>query len=183
MRGPSQVIRTRRLVIRPVVQRDGRALERVLADAEVMRFSATGPLSRAEVRDWMAVARGPAQPGCGRLVLCLGGDVIGYAGLRADGPRKGEFGIRLARREWGRGLAREAGAAILARAERAGISTIRAEVDPGNAASRRLLARLGFVEMGEVLHPGYDHPDLVLIRRRQRPTKAHSVRYKAAHLR
>ncbi|MEM1267009.1 MAG: GNAT family N-acetyltransferase [Pseudomonadota bacterium] len=162
-----QGIRTRRLLIRPVLQRDGRALERVLSDVDVMRFSEAGPLSRAEVRDWMAAARRPAPPGCGRLVLSLGGEVIGYAGVRAVGPGTGEFGIRLALRGWGRGLAREAGAALIARAECARIATLRAEVDPGNAASRRLLARLGFVEVGEVLHPGYDHPDLVFIRRRR----------------
>lgn len=60
-----------------------------------------------------------------------------------------ELGFMLRRDRWGQGLAGEAVAAALDHAFGAlGLHRVEADVDPGNAASLRLLERLGFVREG-----------------------------------
>ena len=49
---------------------------------------------------------------------------------------------------WGRGLASEAVRAIIDRAFARGLASIKADVDPRNKKSLRLLRKLGFVEIG-----------------------------------
>jgi RimJ/RimL family protein N-acetyltransferase len=77
--------------------------------------------------------------------VILDGRLIGKAGLW-DGQ---EIGFILARDVWGRGLAREAVGAVIARARARDVRRITADVDPRNTASLALLAKLGFVKTGE----------------------------------
>lgn len=62
--------------------------------------------------------------------------------------RSADFGFMLARPFWGRGLAREACAAILDEARRRGFGAVTARIHGGNERSARLLRRLGFLESG-----------------------------------
>lgn len=55
-----------------------------------------------------------------------------------------ELGYVFHRAYWGRGFAKEACAALIARSEAAGTYRIFAECDPGNEPSWRLLEALGF---------------------------------------
>lgn len=77
--------------------------------------------------------------------------VIGTCTLyHLDGRnRRAEIGFALGREHWGRGLMQEALGALLGYAfDTLNLHRVEADVDPGNAASLRLLERLGFVREG-----------------------------------
>ncbi len=91
------------------------------------------------------------------------GDFVGACGLRpADFAEKAfEFGFYLRPSYWGRGLAAEAGRAALDYArETLGIREIAAGHHPENAASRKVLTKLGFEYLFDSLYPptGLMHP-------------------------
>ena len=86
------------------------------------------------------------------IVLAADGSAIGDAGFHGppDGEGELEIGYALVPAARGAGLANEAVGLLIAWARRQpGVRTITARVDPGNAASERLLARLGFAADGE----------------------------------
>ena len=92
------------------------------------------------------------------------GDVIGCCGLVHHGngpPGEPELAFELLRATHGRGYATEAGQAVLAWAASAGHPRVWAGVRDWNLASRRVLAKLGFRETGEVERDP-DHGDNLL---------------------
>lgn len=140
------VIDTERLHLRRMTAADVPALHAIMRDPDVMRFWSTLPhATEAETAAFVAstiaaVAAGEADD----FVITRDGQVIGKAGLW----RGGEIGFLLARDQWGQGVAAEALRAVIARAFARGTTAITADVDPQNAASLRLLTRLGFRETG-----------------------------------
>ncbi|WP_246006005.1 GNAT family N-acetyltransferase [Georgenia muralis] len=79
------------------------------------------------------------------------GDVIGYCGLVANGrgaDDEPELAFELLRRVWGHGYATEASTAVLDWARSSGFRRLWAAVRDWNAASRRVLAKVGSVETG-----------------------------------
>lgn len=89
------------------------------------------------------------------------GDVIGYCGLipnvhGQDGEP--ELAFEFLRRVWNQGYATEASRAVLAWAEASGYRRLWATVRDWNIASRRVLAKLGFVETDRV-EPDAVHGD------------------------
>jgi RimJ/RimL family protein N-acetyltransferase len=79
------------------------------------------------------------------------GDVIGYCGLVDSGrgtEGEPELAFELLRRVWRQGYATEASLAVLDWARAAGHQRLWATVWDWNAASRRVLAKLGFTETG-----------------------------------
>lgn len=65
------------------------------------------------------------------------------------GSRHGELGYNIARSQWGHGYASEAGAALVRWSfDRAGFHRLDAETSEGNAASVRVLRKLGFRKEG-----------------------------------
>jgi RimJ/RimL family protein N-acetyltransferase len=99
----------------------------------------------AETREWLESMMA-IDPGEGEdFVIEAEGRVIGKAGLY----RFPEIGFALHPDAWNQGFAREALRAVLARAfAEHKLSAVEADVDPRNEASLRLLAGLGFVEVG-----------------------------------
>lgn len=71
--------------------------------------------------------------------------------LRARFGDTPELGFMVPRHAWGQGFATEAGRGLLDAATGAGFSNVVAVTDEANAASRRVLAKLGF-------HPRDDMP-------------------------
>jgi ribosomal-protein-alanine N-acetyltransferase len=136
-----------RIALRPFQAADAEALFPIFADPRAMRYWSTPPhasidVTAAFVRATMEATesgRGDDQ------VVIFEGRVIGKAGLWDSR----EIGFILAPDLWGRGLAREALEAVIARACLQGRTRIAADVDPRNAASIGLLIRLGFVQTGE----------------------------------
>lgn len=109
------------------------------------------------------------------MFLLATGEHVGCCGLR---PRKNqpavpEFGVQVASRYWGQGYAFESGSCVTAYAfTRAGIEAIFAGHNPENAASRKLLARLGFAYTHDEFYPptGLQHPSYLLTKPKSLPS-------------
>lgn len=96
---------------------------------------------------WVVTAKGEGEP-------------AGLCGLvRRDVLPHADLGYAFLERWWGRGYAQEAAAAVLAHARDAlGHVTVAAIVNPDNAASRRVLEKVGF-SFVDVRHlDGWDQP-------------------------
>lgn len=81
------------------------------------------------------------------------GEVIGYCGLvfhDSGAPGEPELAFELLREVHGFGYATEAGAAVLAWAALEGYQRVWATVRAWNLASRRVLAKLGFDDSGQL---------------------------------
>lgn len=79
------------------------------------------------------------------------GDVIGYCGLiESERVATGEpeLAFELLRRAWGQGYATEASGAVVDWARSRGYERLWATVRDWNTASRRVLAKVGFIETG-----------------------------------
>jgi RimJ/RimL family protein N-acetyltransferase len=149
------VLRTERLVLRPLRRGDEEALFALYSDPVFMRYWNTPP--------WPALAEAAkvigedlaAMPAGQYLRLGIraaeGEALIGTCGLFAfhEPSRRAELGYGLAPASWGHGYMTEALSALLGFAfGPLGLNRIEADIDPGNEASARALGRLGFVQEG-----------------------------------
>ncbi len=138
-------IRTTRLTLRSARPDDLEAIHAVLSDPRATRWWSTPPhgtLQQTQV--WLdgMIANGPGQPD---FVIERDGVVIGKAGFF----HLPEVGYILHPDHWGQGFAGEAVAASIDHVfTTRDIDDVTADVDPENAASIRLLERLGFVRTG-----------------------------------
>ncbi len=163
-------LRTDRLILRGHAPGDLDDLTAMWGDPAVYAMIGGVPRSREDV--WLRLLRSVGQWqlfGYGSWVLRdADGALVGEAGLlesrRAIDPPLAwpEMGWALAPAAHGKGYAAEALAAILAWAAGQGIARTTCIIDPGNAPSRRLAARLGYVEVREARYR--DHPTLVFER-------------------
>ncbi len=127
----------------------------VYGDRETVRWVDDGePLSPADAARWVEVtdrnydARGY---GMAALLLTETSEIVGFCGIvRPGGQEEDELKYALLRSRWGQGLATEAAQAMLAHgAERLGLDQIIATVAAENAASLRVLAKVGMEPAGE----------------------------------
>ena len=94
--------------------------------------------------------------------------VIGHAGLQPlEETGQIEIGYYLGRSAWGRGIATEAGRAVVSYADRIGLPEVVAVVRPENRASQGVLAKLGFEPAGTGRH--YDADVQIWKRARRAP--------------
>ena len=142
----AESITTARLFLRRFRDEDADAFHPILSDPAAMRYWSTPPhRDFTETKIWIAktiaaVASGEADD----FIALHQGKVIGKAGLWSGN----EIGMIFAPSSWGHGFAGEAVRAIAARAFARGLPSIRADVDPRNERSLRVLTRLGFSETG-----------------------------------
>jgi RimJ/RimL family protein N-acetyltransferase len=137
---------TERLRLRRARATDLGAFHAMLSHPLAMRYWSSPPHFEVEqTRAWLAGMIAAPPELSDDYVVEFEGLVIGKAGCW----RLPEIGYILHPDHWGQGLAREALEAIIPRVfARYPIPAITADVDPRNAASLALLARLGFVETG-----------------------------------
>jgi [ribosomal protein S5]-alanine N-acetyltransferase len=140
------VIVTERLVLRRPHVDDLDAMFEIMSNPSAMRYWSTLPhADRNVTRPWLdkKIARN-AEVGEDYFIE-LDGRVIGEVGA----GRLPDFGFMIHPDFWGRGFATEASTAFIAHAFRnTAASELRADVDPRNVASLRVLDRLGFAETG-----------------------------------
>ncbi|HET7709046.1 MAG TPA: GNAT family N-acetyltransferase [Sphingomicrobium sp.] len=139
-------IRTDRLLLRRARMSDLNALHAALSDPDAMRYWSTPPHRTLDESETWLTSMVDADPAISDdFILQLDGRVLGKLGCW----RLPEIGFLLLRDAWGQGFAGEALGAYLERRRVIGEPrAIRADVDPRNAASLRLLQRHGFVETG-----------------------------------
>jgi ribosomal-protein-alanine N-acetyltransferase len=161
-------LETPRLLLREIVAGDAPALFAVHGDAERMRWFGSDPLPDLAAADRLvagfAAGRTLANPST-RWGLerrdrdsAAPGELIGSCGLFAwNRPwRKCSLGYELARQVEGQGLMQEALHAVLAWGfEQMALNRVEAQVHVDNAASLRLLGRLGFAVEGRLRQLGH----------------------------
>ena len=118
----------------------------------------------ADLASQIRAERDGSGPGILAVQLKGTADVIGYCGLVFNGNRstdEPELAYELLRAAHGFGYATEAGQAVLSWASEAGYPRLWATVRDWNAASRRVLHKLGFRETGHV-EPDAEYGDSLL---------------------
>lgn len=165
---PASVLRTQRLVLRPLELGDVPRLTEVFADPDTTRWLGRDLSSAGAVREWArerTAASAEYPEGMGYSTFLLDGAVIGYGHLRPSHELPApavETGWSIGRAYWGRGLAGEAALALLEHGFGVlGLPAVWALVRPENGPSLRLAARLGFVEVASGVHYGAEHRVLV----------------------
>ncbi|HYH87477.1 MAG TPA: GNAT family N-acetyltransferase [Pyrinomonadaceae bacterium] len=150
-----RVLETARTRLRQFMPADLEALARIVADAEVMKYlgRVPGPLTLAETETFLhSMIAHWERHGFGRCAVEWRKDsrLIGCAGLRSH-EGTAELVYLLDRPFWGMGLATEIAEACLRYGfEVHGFTRIVAFARPANAASRRVLEKLGMCDEGEV---------------------------------
>lgn len=146
------MIETRRLRLRRLRPSDEATLVTLDGDAEVMRYigsrGGTPEQIVERVRQRIGADHGPL--GWWLVEGRADGAFHGVAALLPM-PEGGdiELAYRFARASWGRGIATEAASALVVHAfAAAGLERLVAVTFPENAASRRVLEKLGFVHDG-----------------------------------
>jgi RimJ/RimL family protein N-acetyltransferase len=141
------IIATERLVLRRMMGYDAPALHAMLSDAETMRYWSTPPhATLAETEAWVAEGLAAAASGDGHDFVALENErLIGRVAFWMGN----EIGFLFSRAVWGKGYAREALLAVLRYGfDQLGFKSVRADVDPNNARSLKLLERVGFKRTG-----------------------------------
>lgn len=139
-------ILTARLRLRPARPHDLDAFHAILSDPRAMAYWSSPPhadlvQTRKFLDEMIDIPPGEGED----FVVELDGMAIGKVGLY----RFPEIGFIFHPDHWGQGYAAEALAPVIDRNFAVhGLPAIEADVDPRNAASLKLLARLGFVETG-----------------------------------
>ena len=156
------ILSTERLVLRPREPGDAGIMRQLWSerDERVPPHRRLDDDGRPTVEELAARIRADASSSGLLAVERKGiGDVIGYCGITASDdapPNEPELAFELLRAVHGHGYATEAAAAVVAWARDAGYRRLRAGVWDWNAASRRVLTKLGFRETGSV-GPGSVH--------------------------
>lgn len=138
------LIFTPRLCLRKPRPEDAKALYRAMREPLAMRHWAHPEhAALAETEAYIAKMIAADAAGGDEFVITDQDRVIGKAGMW----RPHEIGFLLHPDHWGKGLAREALESLIAHLFAAHATDhLTAEVDPRNAASLAVLARLGFIE-------------------------------------
>ncbi|MBI5518039.1 MAG: GNAT family N-acetyltransferase [Deltaproteobacteria bacterium] len=161
------ILRTERLQLRPWTAADLDDARRLWGDPTVMALLG-GPLSPERIEERLArELASQAEHGLQYWRVQDGDAFVGCCGLkRTDDPDFGavtELGFQLLPARFRRGYATEAARGVVAYAfERLGVPALYAGHHPENDASRGVLHKLGFVQVGErhyaptgLMHPWY----------------------------
>jgi RimJ/RimL family protein N-acetyltransferase len=141
-----------RLILRPFMERDCEPFSRYRSDPEAARYQGwETPYSLEQARDFLEEmnAAAPGTPGqwyAFALERKDGGEMIGDCAwkLLAEDARQAEIGYTLARPWQGQGYASEAVTCLIDFLfDQFGLQRVRANIDPRNLPSARLLERVG----------------------------------------
>ena len=175
-------IHTARLVLRDITEDDAGQLYELDSDRQVMRYIGSLPaLDVAEYRDRIRTVYVPRQAhlwhGIRIVVDRVSGEFLGWVFARPasdsnlarimgwDKPDEIEIGYRYRQSAWGRGLATEAAGPLMALAlEDPTVTAVVACAHGRNAASLRVLEKLGLERVGEVMLPDTSEPTVKLAR-------------------
>jgi len=143
--------RTERLLLRPGWAEDAPALARAIADEMIVRNLARAPwpYGLADAETFLSAAPDPGFP---RFLMFERTDgaprLVGSCGLHPKPSGAVEMGYWVARTDWNRGFATEAGQALVGIAEALRLPRVEAAHFTDNPASGRVLEKLGFRDTG-----------------------------------
>ncbi|MEZ6019986.1 MAG: GNAT family N-acetyltransferase [Planctomycetota bacterium] len=151
------IAETQRLCIRELAAEDAEIFFQIYADPIAMRWVDDGlPITREDSERWLAITLNNYQgQGYGMFAIEEAGRVIGCIGITHPGGQpEAEVKYTLLRDCWGRGLASEALAGLMAVVtDRWGLRHVIATADAENLASHRVLEKCGF-RAREYAEPG-----------------------------
>ena len=147
-------------MLRDVRESDAGDVHAYASDPQVVRYLDWGPSSIEDTAAFLALARAArdATPRTAyHLTIALRADDRAIGGCRIEirhaAAAAGDLGFVLDRAHWGHGYATEAGRALLRFGfERLGLHRIWARCDVRNAASARVLEKLGMRREGLLRH-------------------------------
>jgi len=146
--------RTPRLMLRPGWREDARALHAAICDEGIVRNLARAPwpYRMDDAEAFLAQERAPDQVSSLIFLRTEGAPIlVGGIGFAPAEPHGLEFGYWIARPYWGRGIATEAGRAVVAHARDAlRLKRLDAGHFTDNPASGAVLRKLGFCPTGAV---------------------------------
>ncbi len=152
---PVPTLPTARLRLRPFVSTDAEALFSLHSNAYVLRYWDAPPWSEwARAERFIATCRQMAEDGSGvRLAIerASDGKFIGWSGLSRWNPefRSAALTYCLDDSAWGHGYATEAARALIQWGfDALDLNRVQAGADTRNAASARVLDKLGFIREG-----------------------------------
>ena len=152
---PTPTLHTARLLLRPLGHGDESALFALHSSSTVLRYWDSPPWGdRERAGRFIAACQQMAAEGSGARVAIQGvadGAFLGWCGVSGWNRvyRSASLGYVLDDAAWGHGYATEAARALLGWAfETLDLNRVQAEADTRNAASARVLEKLGFVREG-----------------------------------
>jgi RimJ/RimL family protein N-acetyltransferase len=152
---PTPTLPTARLRLRPFTDADADALFTLHSNAHVLRYWDSPPWTEpARAARFVEKCRRLSEEGSGARVAvdrAADGTFIGWCGLTQWNPdhRSASLGYCLDDTAWGHGYATEAARALLQWGfDTLDLNRVQAEADTRNAASARVLEKLGFVLEG-----------------------------------
>lgn len=161
---PPEIIHTPRLILRrPHISDAAAIFDAYARDAEVSRYLIWEPHADVRETEQFLLSCAAAWDGGSRfpwaVTLREGGELLGMVELRVN-SFKADVGYVVARRFWGQGLATEALRPVVEWAmSQPGIYRVWALCDAGNAASARVLEKVGMRREG-VLQRNLVHPNI-----------------------
>jgi RimJ/RimL family protein N-acetyltransferase len=145
--------RTPRLLLRPGFPEDAPALAAAIADEAIVRNLSSVPWPY-RMRDAEAFLASPRDPILPSFLIFERTEseprLIGSCGLGRRPSGAVEMGYWIARANWGRGFATEAGTALIDIARSLGLATLEGSHFLDNPASARVLEKLRFEPVGIV---------------------------------
>ncbi|MCA1928568.1 GNAT family N-acetyltransferase, partial [Rheinheimera sp.] len=144
------VLETPRLVLRAFTLDDVDAMYQLMTVPDVIRYVGNKPAqSKQDTLDYLQQhpLRDYQVYGYGRFacVWKATGQVIGFSGIKyLEEIQETELGYRFLPEYWGKGLATEAGHAVIQFAQGLGLSRLVAVIHPDNQGSKQVAVKLGF---------------------------------------
>jgi RimJ/RimL family protein N-acetyltransferase len=151
---------TERLEVRPPRERDRARFIELFQDEDFMLFSdGVHSIESAHAR-YDGMLRNAAEVPFAKqpVIVSATGTIVGYSGVawfEFEGRRRLEFGWRLVPEARGHGYATEAGRALLGLAAETFHGELLAMIDPTNAPSKNVAAKLGFTFWKRDMVNGY----------------------------
>jgi RimJ/RimL family protein N-acetyltransferase len=143
--------RTPRLLLRPGFPEDAPALASAIGHESIVKNLAVVPWPYT-IRDAEAFLASPRDPVLPSLLIFERTEaaprLVGSCGLGRRPSGAVELGYWIARSHWGRGIASEAGRALIEIARALGLAQVEASHFIDNPASARVLDKLGFESTG-----------------------------------
>ena len=165
------VLQTPRLILRAFTLDDVDAMYQLMTVPEVIRYVGNKPAqSKQDVLDYLHQhpLRDYQVYGYGRFAcVCREtGELIGFSGIKfLEELSETELGYRFLPQFWRKGLATEAGQAVIEFAQGLGLKRLVAVIHPQNQGSQQVATKLGFRLEGKTELSLIGHEDLLLFSR------------------
>lgn len=165
------VLQTPRLILRAFTLDDVEAMYQLMTVPEVIRYVGNKPAqSKQDVLDYLHQhpLRDYQVYGYGRFAcVCREtGQLIGFSGIKfLEEISETELGYRFLPQFWRKGLATEAGRAVIEFAQGLGLKRLVAVIHPQNEGSQQVATKLGFSLEGKTELSLIEHQDLLLFSR------------------